>query len=350
MTDIKNKESMLSCEVVQDLLPTYVDGLASRETADLIEKHIEECDDCRAMLQHMKTAGVEDQNPDDRDRKEIDFLRKSRRKSKRAVIIGIIATLIIAAAAIGAKQFLIGSEYRGDLACDIRAAGNSMSVGVTAADSIHVIRGADFKMNDGVVRGSVRAVMPGIYHSSGVFTDVSADEETAGLSMVTCDWAGDFSFDEDIQEIWIGDKLYWAGGKEISSKVSEVFSAGHDYIGDAPQNGALLTALGVNEDLGSLYSELETDREPYVWTIILEEDQTKYRPEYLKERLSGYGCILLASVGNLGEVDFRYNAEGRTEVTKVTAEDASAFFGRDIKICLGDAGALSELMEKAGIE
>lgn len=350
MTDIKNTANGITCEVVQDLMPSYIDGLASEATSAIIEKHIEECDECREMLHNMRESGEAVQKPDEKDRKEIDFLRKSRSRGRMAVVVGVILALLVAAAAIGAKLYLIGSEYPGEMACDIRADGNSMTIGVTAADSMHVIRGVDFKMDNGVVRGSARAVMPGIYHSSGTFTDVSSDEETTGLSMVTCDWAGDFSFDEDIREVWIGDRLYWADGREISSRVAEVFGAGHEFIGDAPENGALLTALGVAEDLGSLYSELQTDKEPYVWTVILDEDQTKYRPEYLENRLRGYACILLGSVGNLGEVDFRYTAEGRNKVTKVTTEDASEFFGREIKVCLGDAGALSELMEKTGIE
>lgn len=350
MTDIKNTANGISCEVVQDLMPSYIDGLASEATAKIIEKHIAECDECREMLHNMRDSGEAGQKPDERDRKEIDFLRKSRKKGRRAVVVGVVLALLVAAAAFGAKLYVIGSEYPGEVACDISAEGNSMTVGVTAADSVHVIRSVDFKMNDGVARGSVRAVLPGIYHSSGTFAETTADEETAGLSMVTCDWAGSFSFDEDIREVWIGDRLYWAAGKAVSAKASDVFAAAHDYIGDAPQNGALLTALGVSEDLGSLYSELQTDKEPYVWTIILDEDQTKYRPEYLKERMRGYGYILLASVGNLGEVDFRYTAEGKTEVTKVTAEEASEFFGRDIKTCMGDAGALNELMQKTRIE
>lgn len=337
--DKEIREGGIACEVIQDLLPSYIDGLASESTEKLIEEHIKDCTECRAMLENMRSDGEAVQKPDDKDRKEIDFLKKSRKKNKRAVALGIILALLVAAAAAGAKQFLIGSEYYGDLGCDISVDGNNMTVGVTAADSIHVIRGVDFKMENGVAVGTVRAVKPGIYHSSG----------TSGDGVVTCDWSGDFSFNEEIKEVRIGDRIYWSGGRTVSDKASEVFMAGHEYVGDASENGALLTALNITDDLGSLYSELETDKEPYIWRIILDDDQAKYNPEYLEKRLDAYGYVLLGTVGNLDEVDFRYTADGKTKVRKITADDASAFLGKDIKTCRSDAGALSKLMEKAGI-
>ena len=349
MKNTDNRENMVSCEVIQDLMPSYIDGLASESTAKLIEEHISGCAECREMLENMQADGQTAQIPDDRDRKEIDFLKKSRKKGKRAVILGVLLTLLIAAAAAGAKLFVIGSEYRGDMGCDIKVSGKAMDVGVTAADSVHIINGVDFVMQDGVARGTVKAVKPGIYNSSGSFSTTADEDGETSFEAVTCDWAGSFSFDQEIREVWIGDRLYWANGKAISDKVAAVYEAGHDYVGDAPANGASITALGITEDLGSLYSELATDQEPSIWTIILDDDQAKYRPEYLEKRLAGYAYALIGTVGNLNEVDFRYPEDGKTVEKKFTEEKATEFLGRNIKDCRGDAGILSELMEKAGL-
>lgn len=66
----------LSCEVVRDLLPSYLDGVASGETKAAVERHMEECPDCRETLRRMKepeeTALTEE--------KEIDYLKKVRRR------------------------------------------------------------------------------------------------------------------------------------------------------------------------------------------------------------------------------------------------------------------------------
>ena len=85
----------LSCEVVRDLLPSYLDGVASGETKAAVERHMEECPDCRETLRRMKepkeTALTEE--------KEIDYLKKVRRRSSRkvAVILGIVVLLSMAA-------------------------------------------------------------------------------------------------------------------------------------------------------------------------------------------------------------------------------------------------------------
>lgn len=346
---MKDIDTINKCDIVQDLMPTYVDGLASDSTARMIEEHVKECDECRSMLEGMRSGSDMAPQASETDRKEIDFLRKSRKKGRRAVALGIILALVAAAAVAGAKLYLIGSEYRGDMACDFDITGNSMTVGATAADSMHVIRGMDFTMDNGTVVGTAKAVVPGIYHSSGTFSSYDGTDENTAFSIVTCDWSGSFSFDEEIREVRIGDRVYWAAGSEVTRKASDVFMAGHDFIGDAPANGALLNALNLTEDLGSLYNELETDKEPYIWGIILDEDQTKYNPDYLDKHLAGYGYVLLGTVGNLSEVEFKYTSDGKTVTRSITLEDANKFFGQDVKVCRTDAGALNALMEKAGL-
>ena len=35
------------CEVIQDLLPGYIDGILSKTGADVVKEHLKECDACR---------------------------------------------------------------------------------------------------------------------------------------------------------------------------------------------------------------------------------------------------------------------------------------------------------------
>lgn len=44
----------ISCNVIEDLLPLYVEDIISRESAVLIESHIAECENCRRELMRMK--------------------------------------------------------------------------------------------------------------------------------------------------------------------------------------------------------------------------------------------------------------------------------------------------------
>ena len=41
----------LRCEIVQDLLPSYVDGLTSDETNEAVKDHLADCVSCRDMYE-----------------------------------------------------------------------------------------------------------------------------------------------------------------------------------------------------------------------------------------------------------------------------------------------------------
>jgi len=88
---------MLTCNVVKDLLPNYIEGLVSEETAGEIEAHLAECAECRNMYEQMTTplAAEEEQ-----EEAEVDFLKKVRTKSKWRIlkysaICVFIAVLIV---------------------------------------------------------------------------------------------------------------------------------------------------------------------------------------------------------------------------------------------------------------
>lgn len=48
------------CEIVQDLLPLYVDGACSGASTELIEEHLKSCETCQQMYQAMKSHTSED--------------------------------------------------------------------------------------------------------------------------------------------------------------------------------------------------------------------------------------------------------------------------------------------------
>lgn len=43
------------CEMINDLLPLYIDGVCSEESKRLVEEHIKTCDACRKMAEQMKS-------------------------------------------------------------------------------------------------------------------------------------------------------------------------------------------------------------------------------------------------------------------------------------------------------
>lgn len=87
----------LACEVVRDLLPSYIDGLTTPETSALIEAHLRACDACRAIHGEMTC-----QEPPKAEAPEVDYLKKVRASGRRLCRIAVMAgcAVILLAAAV----------------------------------------------------------------------------------------------------------------------------------------------------------------------------------------------------------------------------------------------------------
>ncbi|MCR4648679.1 MAG: zf-HC2 domain-containing protein, partial [Lachnospiraceae bacterium] len=48
------------CILVKDLLPSYIDGVCSEDSIKIIENHINECEECKAMYESMKSDFTDD--------------------------------------------------------------------------------------------------------------------------------------------------------------------------------------------------------------------------------------------------------------------------------------------------
>ena len=87
---MKNKKE---CEIVQDLLVNYADGILNPESKKLVEEHIKDCENCQLELKHIQEDSKEKEN---KEQIELDYLKKIRIKSKIKSIllaIGIIALI-----------------------------------------------------------------------------------------------------------------------------------------------------------------------------------------------------------------------------------------------------------------
>ena len=99
----------LPCEIVQDLLPSYVDGLTSDCSAKAVEAHLQGCSACSALYENMKK---EYQQPAKREPKQTarseqekrlfhKIQHRLNRRVRRAVGAGIAAVLLVAVVSYG---------------------------------------------------------------------------------------------------------------------------------------------------------------------------------------------------------------------------------------------------------
>lgn len=83
------------CEVVQDLLPLYVDGACSEASAEMIKEHLESCTDCNEIYQQLCSHTSEEILEKEKDRVIARHSQKIKRKRILAIITSVVLTLVV---------------------------------------------------------------------------------------------------------------------------------------------------------------------------------------------------------------------------------------------------------------
>ncbi len=322
----------LPCEVVRDLLPSYVDGLTSEMTNRLVDEHIGTCAPCRAALDAMRAPEAA---PDGAgEEREIDYLRKNRRRNRIVALLSAALALVLALSAAALRLFAIGDPLSESAAVarELRVADDRLSftLKLSTSDSARSVAQVTVSRSDGVVTLEPTAVLSSALHRG------------------ECDVT--YQGTEPVRRICVGGRVLWDDGAEISASAAGVFSTRHDYVGDMPANGRTANALELTRRFGPYENELRTSERPYCWTLRLQTDVTAGSREWMEKRMEAAACAMLAVIGNLDEVRFVYTADGAAAEKTVTAADATEYLGQDVKACYESPRLLDELICKAGLE
>jgi len=114
-------------------------------------------------------------------------------------------------------------------------------------------------------------------------------------------------------------------------------------------NSYTANMLNLSNYLGPYENELQTEKEPYGWTIRLKEEIPADKKAVREEDMDAFSYVMLAVIRNLDSVTFEYMADGKTFSRTTTSEDASQFLGQDIKDCYDDVSLLDELIRKSDL-
>lgn len=74
------------CEIVQDILPLYVDGACSEASTEMIKEHLETCADCRAIYEQMCSHTNEDILQKEKDGVIARHEKTEKKKSRRRIV------------------------------------------------------------------------------------------------------------------------------------------------------------------------------------------------------------------------------------------------------------------------
>lgn len=323
----------LSCEIVEDLLPSYIDGLTGEVTNTAIREHLSRCEKCKATMEAMAEPYTQTKIAE--EKKEIDFLKKTRRKNIKSKIFSILSVILILAIVSVSIPFTRNyTLMTSELYCDLAVVDDSFIFTAAAKDSDFAIRNVEHKIENGVLEVYFIAGKRAPFNSKKFFK-----------------WEYP---SKDVLQVEVSDEIIWAKGEHISSITSDVYLLKTPYIGDMSHNSMIASALNIREHLGTFTNALTTSKEPYAWEIVLSNPIVSQNIDEKRELMTAYAYVLLAVIGNLSEVKFSYDAitdEGNTlELFQtVTKQMASDYVGKDIKKCGENINELQLLMKKTGL-
>jgi predicted anti-sigma-YlaC factor YlaD len=72
--------SKITCDIVKDIMPLYIDGVCSTNSMQMVENHIIECPDCKDLLESYRNPAVTDEIKTSNEKEFKELALKVKRK------------------------------------------------------------------------------------------------------------------------------------------------------------------------------------------------------------------------------------------------------------------------------
>lgn len=126
-------------DVFKDLAPNYIDHLTSSETNELMENHLEKCEECQNYLDNMRENYLlENREEQKNEKKDIDYMKKVRSKNKKkiytitGILVSIFTAILIGSYIIIAHMWLANEE---DIKISVQQQGTLVSLSFETKNS-----------------------------------------------------------------------------------------------------------------------------------------------------------------------------------------------------------------------
>lgn len=204
----------MKCEIIRDLLPSYVDGLTSRESDREIEAHLKDCRDCREYMEEMKR---EVQKPEviQTNKRAI----KPFKKVKKVIWKAVGLTVLICALLFGGISYYYGKSWNvksGDVKLSKEYVGRIVTISFAPKDkSIRLYAETEpEEPNVIIVRAARVNPLNKPIHRSAYCGYTFVDEET----VLTPEGKKEQISDKDVLKIQYGDKTEELSLKELAEE------------------------------------------------------------------------------------------------------------------------------------
>jgi hypothetical protein len=316
----------LKCEIVKDLLPSYIDELTSEITNEEIHKHLDHCEKCAILLKDL-------QEPEQHTKSftsEANYLKKVRNRTRRKIAIGILAAVILVVSIFTWRIFIMGfSTNPSSIAYSVSVDGNTVTWSGTLLGHREGYSHIRFTEEAGVVTATVFISPIKLFWHTDHFTET-------------------YTAKDAVKAVYFDDLIAYENG-EISRNVAELFKTRTAYVGDISADNRVANALGIRNTVGIYTNELHTSSEPYGWTLCLNDIIPISEEKIRNEKMMADSYLMLSLIENLGYVSWEYETENGPKVLTITEEEASALIGKDIKSYSTSATELQNLMRSLGM-
>ena len=254
----------LPCAVVRDLLPIYVEGLTEPETNAAVEAHLKTCPACTARLAAMRAP---EPPPEAETAKEVDYLKKVKRRSWKRVVLAVLVTVLVLMGALAAKLFLLGSAAGPEsMVFYVEQSGEILSLRISSVASANAYWGWNTKSQDGVVEISAREGLVSPLHNTA----------SAKLDIPL----------EGVQEVYLCGRLIWQEGTitagQALKQFETLYAARTPYVGNPSALNAVAQALNLDRPCWRAFTRRGQSscrsRRRTSWTGVLRRRMETRRP------------------------------------------------------------------------
>ncbi|WP_295750877.1 DUF4825 domain-containing protein [uncultured Oscillibacter sp.] len=299
----------LSCGVVRDLLPSYVENLLGEESREAVDRHLAGCPECTARKEAMTApAGQAEETA-----KEVDFLKGVKKRSGKRVALAVLCTVVVLVGAFLVKEFVIGRAVDPEsisIQCAEVDEQGSLTFLADTYWGAYELRGLRSTEEDGIIRYTAREVRMNAFQFMGEEAYRKQIPLTVSLKNVT--------------EVWFCGRLVWQEGLIIHPDTLRMLETKTPYCGDPAALGRIMDALRLQEFTGGHTVSLQTRERPYVLTLKFEK---RISPFIIWDWTECYFFQILVLVDNLDEVVYAFDPErdsGKTVTGgRVTVEYAT---------------------------
>lgn len=178
----------LSCEIIRDLLPSYVDNVLSDTSVQAVEEHIRECEACAKILADMRLPeeAVQDKLRQDR---EINYLKKVKRRHRLVVCCILTVAVLLAVPAVEFIRAVYFGQILLNMDYNVTVAGDQVAIKGEVLEG-HTVKESSFKEQNGILNVQIICVPSTFFRQQKDVDEVYRPKD-------------------DIQKIYINGDLIW---------------------------------------------------------------------------------------------------------------------------------------------